>query len=125
MTPNRDGNRLTINYDGSVGDSYYQRQPFFASEKIVTVTFKNAEMTPYNALFVATVIMKEKFRFSYGRKWTVESSMKKSVIKLPIQCDEKGNPITDSTKQYSKDGYVPDWKFMEDYVKNLPYGDRI
>ena len=125
IIPNRSGNCLTINYDGSVGDCFYQNQPFFASEKIVTVTFKNAKMTPYNALFVACVIRKEKYRFSYGRKWTVEASMKKSIIKLPVLHNNKGEPIIDTSLQFSKEGYIPDWQFMEDYIKSLPFGDRI
>jgi hypothetical protein len=26
---------------------------------------------------------------------------------------------------YSENGYVPDWQFMEEYIKALPYGDRL
>ena len=125
IKPNRAGNCLSINYDGSVGDSYYHKDPFFASEKIVTATLKGRTMTPCIALFIATIIMKEKYRFSYGRKWTVESSLKKSIIKLPVLHNTDGTPYTDDKQQYSKEGYVPDWEFMEDYIKSLPYGDRI
>lgn len=125
IKPNRLGNCLSINYDGSVGDSYYHKEPFFASEKIVTATLKGRTLTPCIALFIATIIMKEKYRFSYGRKWTVESSLKKSVIKLPVLHNADGTPYTDDIQQYSKEGYVPDWEFMENYIKSLPYGDRI
>ena len=124
VQPNRTGNCLVINYDGSIGDSYYQPEPFFASEKIVTVTIKNKDMNSYIALFLASVIKKEKYRFSYGRKWTVESTMKESIIKLPIQY-RNGKPVIDKKLGYSKEGYIPDWRFMEDYIKALPYGDRI
>lgn len=67
----------------------------------------------------------EKYRFSYGRKWTVESSMKKSVIRLPIVYGADGTPYIKKELGYSLDGYVPDWDFMENYIKSLPYGDRI
>ena len=46
-------------------------------------------------------------------------------IKLPIQRDDKGNPIIDSDKTYSEKGFIPDWQFMENYIKSLPYSDRI
>ena len=46
-------------------------------------------------------------RFSYGR--TIgEKDMDEFIIKLPIDSDGE-----------------PDWKFMEDYIKALPYGDRL
>lgn len=104
VAPNREGNCLVINYDGSVGEAFYQAEPFFASEKIVTVTLKKHEMNMFIALFLATVIKQEKFRYSYGRKWSVNSVMKSSVIKLPITED-----------------LSPDWDFMESYMKHLNY----
>lgn len=60
----------------------------------------------YIALFVCAVLRQEKYRYSYGRKWVLES-MKSNVIKLPEKSGE------------------PDWLYMEDYIKSLPYGDRI
>ena len=104
VEPNRTGNCLVINYDGSVGESFYHAEPFFASEKIVTVTLKEKKMNAYIALFLSTVIKQEKFRFSYGRKWSVNSVMKSSIIKLPV---------TDKKQ--------PDWNFMEQYIKSLNY----
>lgn len=51
IEPNREGNCLSINYDGSVGEAYYHAKPFFASEKIVTATLKNHQMNQHIALF--------------------------------------------------------------------------
>ena len=44
---------------------------------------------------------------------------------LPIQRDDNGSPVIDSGKKYSDKGYIPDWQFMEDYIKLLPYSDRL
>lgn len=33
--------------------------------------------------------------------------------------------VFDKNKKYSDKGYVPNWKFMENYIKSLPYEDRI
>lgn len=58
-------------------------------------------------MFIITVIKANKYRFSYGRKWTLEK-MKDTIIKLPSK----------------KDG-MPDFEYMEMYIKALPYSDRI
>lgn len=33
--------------------------------------------------------------------------------------------ILDKNKKYSDYRYIPDWKWMEIYMKSLPYGDRV
>ena len=99
---NRDGNFISINYDGSVGDAFFQDNKFFASEKTATLKLKNYNINKWIALFIITLIKKEKFRFSYGRKWAVNSVMPHSTLKLPV--------TTSGT---------PDWQYMEDYIKNL------
>lgn len=101
-------NCITVNYNGSVGEAFYQDKPFWASDDVNVLYAKEWWlMNKYNALFIITVIKANKYRFSYGRKWTLEK-MKESIIKLPSK----------------KDG-MPDFDFMEKYIKSLPYGDRI
>ena len=100
-------NCITVNYNGSVGEAFYQSKPFWASDDVNVLYAKNWELNKYIALFVATVIKANRYKFSYGRKWTLEK-MKKSVIKLP------------ATPQGT-----PDLNYMEQYIKSLPYGDRI
>lgn len=36
-----------------------------------------------------------------------------------------GAPVVDSTNEYSDLGYIPDWDFMENYIKSIPYGDKV
>lgn len=101
-------NCITVNYNGSVGEAFYQDKPFWASDDVNVLYAKEWWlMNKYNALFIITVIKANKYRFSYGRKWTLEK-MKESIIKLPCK----------------KDG-TPDFDFMEKYIKLLPYSDRI
>ena len=47
-----------------------------------------------------------------------------SKVKLPAQKNEDGYFI-DSDKEFSDDGFVPDWEWMDNYMKSLPYSDRI
>ena len=101
-------NCITVNYYGSVGEAFYQSEPFWASDDVNVLYAKDWwTMNKYNALFIVTVIKANKYQFSYGRKWTLEK-MKDTIIKLPGR----------------KDG-MPDFGYMEEYIKALPYSDKI
>ena len=58
-------------------------------------------------MFLATLINQEKYRYNYGRKRSQER-LKKSFIKLPVTSEG-----------------VPDWQFMEDYIKSLPCSENL
>ena len=106
---NRKGNLITLAYDGSIGACFYQPKPFFASEKIVTIDLVQHELNIYIAMFLIPIIQLESQMYSYGgRKWTVDKQMKNTTIKLPV--DNEGNP---------------DYKFMEDYIKSLPFSCKL
>lgn len=101
-------NCITVNYNGSVGEAFYQKDPFWASDDVNVLYAKDFwELNQYIAMFIITVIKANKYRFGYGRKWTLEK-MKDTIIKLPSK----------------KDG-MPDFEYMERYIKTLPYSDRI
>lgn len=101
-------NCITVNYNGSVGEAFYQSEPFWASDDVNVLYAKDWwVMNKYNALFIVTVIKANKYRFSYGRKWTLEK-MRDTIIKLPSR----------------RDG-MPDFGYMEKYIRALPYSDRI
>lgn len=76
-------NCITVNYNGSVGEAFYQSKPFWASDDVNVLYAKDFwKMNKYIAMFLITVIKANKYRFGYGRKWTIEK-MKETVIKLP------------------------------------------
>lgn len=100
------GNTITVNYDGSVGEAFYQPEPFFALDS-VNVLYPKFELNIYIAMFLITLIRKEKYRYNYGRKWHKER-MENSTIKLPV----------------NKSGQL-DWAFMEEYIKTLPYSKLL
>ena len=100
------GNTITVTYNGSVAEAFYQPKPFWASDDI-NVLYPKFKMNQFVALFIASLIKAEKYRFNYGRKWHLER-MKISEIKLPVDNDKK-----------------PDFKFMEDFIKTLNYSKQI
>ena len=102
-----DENTITINRTGSVGETFYQNHKYVASRDRVRVLIPKFKMNKYIAMFLIGIISLEKYRFNYGRTWGT-SRIKESKIKLPI--DKNGKP---------------DWQFMEDYIKSLPYSTNL
>jgi len=107
VEPMFEPNCITVNYNGSVGEAFYQFEPFWASDDVNVLYADGWELNKYIAMFIITTIKANRYKFSYGRKWTLEK-MKESVIKLPKSSDDS-----------------PDWEYMEQYIKSLPYSDRI
>lgn len=105
--PTHKGNCITVNYNGSVGEAFYQRDDFWASDDVNVLMLKNQRLNKNIGLFLCTIIKANKYKFGYGRKWTLEK-MKSTEIALPI----------DSAS-------YPDWTFMENFIKQLPYSDKI
>ena len=64
-------------------------------------------MNKYIAVFFIALLNMGMPKFSYGRK-AKPSNMCTLVLRLPIT--QTGDP---------------DWQFMKDYIKALPYGDRL
>jgi len=104
--PAHQKNCITVSNDGSVGEAFYQDKDFSASYK-VNVLKPKFKLNKYIAMFLIAMIKKEKYRYSYARKWGLER-MRKTKIKLPMT--SSGDP---------------DWQFMEDYIKSLPYSAEI
>lgn len=104
--PTHKWNTISIASNWSVWEAFYQEQPFCATWDL-NILMPKFELNKYIATFIISIIRKEKYRFSYGRKWWLEK-MKTSKIKLPI--DEYWNP---------------DFKFMEDYIKSLNYSKYL
>lgn len=124
QAPIHAGNTISLSYNGSVGEAFYQPEPYWATDDVNALYSKYDGFNVYIGLFLAATIRQEKYRFSYGRKWTLDN-MKATDICLPIQYGSDGFPVIDETHKYSDAGFIPDWQFMEDYIKALPYGDRI
>ena len=116
--PIHSGNTLTLSYNGSVGEAFYQPEPYWATDDVNALYSKYDGFNEKIGLFLATVIKKEKYKFSYGRKWTLEN-MKSTEICLPIKKNSEGQPYIGLDKKYSDEGYEPDWDFMEAYITSL------
>ena len=93
------GNTISVSYNGSIGFAFYQEKEFWATDD-VNVLYPRFSLNRYIAMFLCHLIEREQYRFCYGRKWDLEA-MNKSKIKLPVTSEG-----------------TPDWKYMEDFVKD-------
>lgn len=109
---------LCVTNNGSVGYAYYQNKPFTCSHDVNPLYRIDGDFNEFTALFIATVIMHDRYRWGYGRKWRPKR-MKYSRLKLPIRKEANGEPILDVNKRYSDSGFIPDWNFMENFIKSL------
>lgn len=105
-TPSGGAGCITVNGNGSVGETFYQPEPFAATGDVHVLTPKTP-LTPEASLFVCQAIRRAGEGYNYGRKWGLEA-VKKTVIKLPA--DANGDP---------------DWVTMTEYIQGLPYSAAI
>ncbi len=101
-------NAITIGDTTSTID--YQDKNFICGDHIVVL--RSPHFNKYTALFVVTLLKRERFRYNYGRAF-LKDTIANTNLKLPSIL----NP-DDGT-------YTPDWQFMEDYIKSLPYSKNI
>lgn len=117
---------MTLALGGSfLGSCFVQTEPYYTAQNVAVLTEKEP-LSLQAKMFISTLIRNEcKYKYlAFGRELNTHYKTD-FVIKLPIQRDGKGEPIIDTNKTYSKEGYIPDWCFMEDYMNSLPYSDRI
>ena len=105
--PQHDGNVIAVNRNGNgVAEAFYQRVPFSTTED-VHVFKPKFQLNKQIAMFLIPLIRQERYRFNYARKWGLER-MNESKIRLPVAASGD-----------------PDWQFMENYIRSLPYSKSI
>lgn len=100
------GNKITINYNGSIGESFWQDKDFLASDDVNWCEpnvdkFPDFCLNRYIALFLCALTKKIGQKYHYINKWT-KSNMEKEMITLPVNDDGK-----------------PDWEYIESYMRAL------
>lgn len=92
-------NTITLSYNGSIGEAFYQDEMFWASDD-VNVLYPKFKMNREMAFFIIPLLKTAGKRYAFIDKWKKED-MEKSEIPLPV--DKDGNP---------------DYKYMENYIVN-------
>lgn len=125
MPPTEKGNIITFSDTTDGNTFFYQPEDFIGFSHVQGMHPINHEWNKNQYLFLISVLMfHNNGLFNYGRKMRRDIILK-TFIRLPIKHNPDGTPFIDGTHTYSEEGYVPDWQYMEDYIKSLPYGDRL
>lgn len=96
------GNCITIGGEGA--NVFYQPLDFISGNNITKIY--HSELNEDNGLFITSILNLEKYRYSYNRAFN-KTCVENTKIKLPID-------------SYNK----PDWKYMENYIKELRKKER-
>jgi len=107
LEPNFPGGTISVARNGSVGTAFYQPKPYFATDDVRVWIAKKGFLSVTEALFVCSVIQLEKFRYSYGRKWSL-AHMRGTKIRLPATAAGE-----------------PDWSYMESVMQGLPFSAAV
>ncbi|MBO4856104.1 MAG: restriction endonuclease subunit S [Bacilli bacterium] len=97
---------LTVARSGSAGFVSFQNDGCVIGDSAKALILKNDSANKFHYLFLRTILMANFYKFAYGRKVKVDQYMKMKIM-LPAKNGE------------------PDWDYMEQFIKSLPYSDRI
>ncbi|EOE6440425.1 restriction endonuclease subunit S [Campylobacter upsaliensis] len=98
---------LTLARSGSAGFVSFQKNGCVVGDNAKILLLPDEVAKAEICLFLQTILLANRFKYNYGRTIANDKYMNE-IIKLPI--NHKGEP---------------DFEFMENYIKSLPYGDRV
>ena len=104
------GNVITVD-SATDGKAFYQESNFIGSDHVELLEPYNFVLNKNIGIFIISILNLQMSKYGFGRKRS-QIRLKKEVIKLPA-------------KQNSNGKYEPDWQFMEDYIKSLPYSSNL
>lgn len=58
-------------------------------------------------------------KYDRGNPSLWENRVENDLILLPSKTDTNNKPIIDTTHKYHPEGYIPDWDFMEKYIRAI------
>ena len=99
-------NAITIDM---FGFSCYRGFDFCCDDNILVL--KASKLNVFNGMFIATIINRDDYKCAYGRQYR-QKTFDVHKIKLPAV-------------KIAPNEYEPDWQFMEDYIKSLPYSSSL
>ncbi len=102
-------NRITIDMFCNV---FYHQYEYFSDDNVHTLSFINPEYEQihnniYVNMFILSILSLFKPKFDFGRQVRLKR-LDNIYIKLPVKKDN-----------------TPDWKFMETFIKALPYSSNL
>lgn len=103
-------NQITIDMFANI---FYHNYKYFSDDNVHTLLLKehNIKLNKYHIFFIIGILKKLKPRYGFGRQVRVKR-LEQEFIKLPAKLNKDKE-------------YEPDWEFMENYIKSLPYSANL
>ena len=97
----------------------YQKGDFFSNDDHNLLLYLREDVNEQVFEFLIAVLYKAlKPKYTWNNSISLRK-IKSDFIKLPILCDDTNKPLIDFRTQYHEKGYIPDWKYMELYIKEI------
>lgn len=124
LPPTEHGNIITFSDTTEDNTFFYQPEAFIGFAHVQGMHPIGREWSEKELLFFVTILtFANRDLFNYGRKMR-RDTISSSKVKLPAK--KNGDRfVIDPNKKFSDEGLIPDWEWMENYMKSLPYSDRI
>ena len=109
---------ITLALGGSIGSCFLQEAPFYTGQNVGVIDLGDIDI---HAKIYFTEALGNKCKKSFNAFGNeINKHLKTDLsVSLPIQTDINNNPIIDSECKYHPDGYIPDWDFMESYIRAI------
>lgn len=108
------GGVLTVCYNGPVGTTFYQPEPFWATDD-VNVLYPKTDISMEVLLFIAPIIEEVGSKYAYVDKWKMED-MAAANLRLPVT--HSGDPDWAHMEQTMR-------RVIEDQKKKLAFIERL
>ncbi len=109
-----DSNVLGVNYNGSVGFSFYHPYEALFSDDVKRVRWKDETANnKYTLLYLSTAIAQQRRKYAYGYKFNAQR-MKRQIIMLP-SCED-GSPDYDRMEQTMR---MMEYDVLNEYLKRV------
>lgn len=105
ITPQSAGLITVAGGGSSVLSTFVQQKPFYSGRDLYLL-IPREEMSIYTKQFICTIIMANKYKYSFGRQ--ANKTLAQIKIMLPA--------ISDTDLDYN---------YMDDLIKSLPFGDKL
>ena len=77
------------------------------------------KLNDVNALYICSAIEKYSKQIASYTNLFNSRRLATAKVALPIQTDSSNHPVIDSTHKYHPEGFVPDWEYMENYIRAM------
>ncbi|MBP3223584.1 MAG: restriction endonuclease subunit S [Actinomycetaceae bacterium] len=97
---------------------FYREKPWYAGQ-FVRKLIPTSHMVTKNFLYFEVHLLKLQKLLKSVLIRDVDKNFNESLLSLPIKVDHSEEPILDTECTYHEEGYIPDWEYMENYIRAI------